>query len=222
MDPVKKLFPLMQFWSDLSPRTPAGQMACDEALLRLAGLPVLRLYRWSAPAVTFGYAQRLAVVRSIVGDRPLMRRWSGGGVVDHGSDLTLALAIPSSSEVARGGSSGIYRAIHEALLGAIRSAVPGARLVTPEECRCGAVCFQSPVQCDIVAGAVKLCGGALRRSREGVLYQGSLVIENPPEQNIPASLSEVCSVFQNTAPVECEARRLEVEKYSLPGWVDLR
>jgi len=40
-------------------------------------------------------------------------------------------------------------------------------------------CFQKPVRFDIVAGASKLSGAAQRRTREGMLHQGSILLPNP-------------------------------------------
>ena len=43
---MKKTFARILFWDDPSQRTPAAQMACDEALAGVAEGPVLRAYRW--------------------------------------------------------------------------------------------------------------------------------------------------------------------------------
>lgn len=219
---MSKILSRLQLWEDSSPRTPAGQMACDEALLHSCGMPVLRVYRWTAPAVTFGYAQRLAAVESLARRLPLMRRWSGGGMVFHGSDLTLALAIPASEVAASGSSRDIYSAIHESLLPAIQKYLPDARLVLPEECRCGPVCFESPVAFDIIAGTSKICGGALRRSKAGVLYQGSLHLPGAVPAEIANSLAaEVCR-FEKAASLEPVIEDLSFCKYETPAWMAMR
>ena len=219
---MPKILSRLQLWEDSSPRTPAGQMACDETLLHSCGTPVLRVYRWTAPAVTFGYAQRLAAVEPLARRLPLMRRWSGGGMVFHGSDLTLALAIPASDAAASGSSREIYSAIHAGLLPAIQKSVPNARLVLPEECRCGPVCFESPVAFDIIAGPSKICGGALRRSKAGVLYQGSLHLPSAVPAEIANSLAaEVCR-FEKAASLEPLIEDLSFCKYEIPAWMAMR
>src|SRR5512139_3782603 len=76
---------------------PAGNMACDEALLErvsLEGSPALRCYGWSVPAATFGYFQRHADVSGLTPLRPLIRRPTGGGVVPHDADWTYSVAVP--------------------------------------------------------------------------------------------------------------------------------
>ena len=43
---------------DPEPHDAALNMAIDEALLQTASLPLLRVYRWSRPAVSVGYFGR--------------------------------------------------------------------------------------------------------------------------------------------------------------------
>jgi lipoate-protein ligase A len=217
-----KPFTEILLWNDKVPRPPAAQMACDEALLACAGVPLLRTYRWGAPAVTFGYSQRIGAVLPLAGERPAMRRWTGGGLVFHGEDLTLALAIPSREPLAGWNSVEMYRAIHEALLPAIRSIAPGARMVTPEECRCGAVCFESPVAHDVVEGSRKVLGGAMRRSRAGVLYQGSLQGVEMDPYSLAAALAESVEDFSSVEAVEEAAGVLEGVRYGTEAWRNLR
>jgi lipoate-protein ligase A len=219
---MQKLFSHLEVWEDAGTRGPAAQMACDEALLDACERPVLRAYRWHRPAVTFGYAQKFGVAERLAGGLPLMRRWSGGGMVFHGRDLTLALAIPASGPLAAGTSSDIYRTIHEGLLAAIQTKLPGARLVSPEECRCGPVCFESPVAFDIISGNSKICGGALRRSKGRVLYQGSLHLEEADLSEIARSLALEVSHFQKSSTLEPAVDRLVSSKYAAPEWLAMR
>ena len=219
---MPKNFHRLEIWEDSTPRSPAAQMACDEALLQTCDGPILRVYRWGTPVVTFGYAQRLAAVELLAQRLPLMRRWSGGGMVFHGDDLTLALALPASGVSAAGSSRHIYQGIHEGVLGAIQKYCPQARLVRPEECRCGPVCFESPVAFDIIASTSKICGGALRRSKMGVLYQGSLHLPGAVPLEIARSLAgEVC-VFEKPAALESAIESLVRKKYDTPEWLRMR
>ena len=77
-------FESLAVFSDTIPRCAAAQMALDEALLENTSGPVLRTYQWDAPAVSFGYSQSLSAVAAAHPDRPLVRRWTGGGIVEHG------------------------------------------------------------------------------------------------------------------------------------------
>lgn len=218
---MKKTFARILFWDDPCRRTPAVQMACDEALAGVPEAPVLRIYRWSEPSVTFGYSQRLENVQSLANGRPLMRRWTGGGTVFHGEELTLGLAIPESEEFSHANAAKIYESLHEALLPAIRQILPEAKLVAPEDCRCGPVCFESPVAYDIVAGPRKILGGALRRSKQGVLYQGSLHAAVLPLSLAEALADEVLPL-ENLPTLEKSADALAGQRYSAPDWLNLR
>ena len=218
---MKKTFAQILFWDDSCRRTPAEQMACDEALAGVTEAPVLRTYRWAEPAVTFGYSQRLQNVQNLAHGRPVMRRWTGGGTVFHGGELTLGLAIPASGAFTHLTSAQIYQAIHEAILPAIQEILPEAKLVALEDCRCGPVCFESPVAYDIVAGSRKILGGALRRSRQGALYQGSLHAAVPP-RSLAEALADSVSPFENLSVFEKAAAALAIERYSDPAWLNLR
>lgn len=218
---MKKTFARILFWDDPCLRTPAEQMACDEALAGVTEAPVLRTYRWAEPAVTFGYSQRLQNVQTLAHGRPVMRRWTGGGTVFHGDELTLGLAIPASGAFTHLTSAQIYQAIHEAILPAVREILPEAKLVALEDCRCGPVCFESPVAYDIVAGPRKILGGALRRSRGGALYQGSLHADIPPLA-LAEALADSVSPIQNLPALENAAANLTRERYGDPAWLNLR
>lgn len=218
---MKKPFDRILFWDDQRIRTPAEHMACDEALADAGAVPVLRTYRWAEPAVTFGYSQRVQNVQNFAKSRPAMRRWTGGGLVIHGADLTLGLWIPSSVDFALLTSPQIYQAIHEAFLPAIRKILPTAKLVSPNDCKCGPVCFESPVAHDIVSDAHKILGGAMRRSRSGVLYQGSLQAA-VPEISLAEALADSAWPLVDVSPIEESASVLIRERYSQPAWLNLR
>ena len=196
-------------------------MAVDEALLRLARCPVVRFYRWASPAITFGYAQRYADVRASAGALPAIRRWTGGGMVFHGEDLTMALAVPASHDFCRLQTGMIYQQIHRALLDAVVEICPDARLATSEDSRPGAACFQSPALNDILHEGRKICGGALRRGRNGLLYQGSLHGDFS-ELSLAKSLDGSVDFFNPGKDLLREAELLETEKYGTEAWNQMR
>lgn len=168
------------------PAPPAEQMALDETLLAGAtdGGAWLRFYRWDAPAVTFGYAQRWRNVALLVpggNASRAARRPTGGGVVFHGDDLTFSAGFPAP---AAWNPSALYAALHERLLRALAGAGIGAALhrpvsappPAPDSAAGPLQCFASPVPMDLMTpdGRQKLLGGALRRMSGRVLYQGTL------------------------------------------------
>src|SRR4051812_17684515 len=97
---------------DAEPHEAALNMALDEALLRGAGTPLLRVYRWASAAVSFGYFGKYSAVAARWPGRDLVRRWTGGGEVPHGSDCTYTLIVPRAHPFCRLNAAESYRIIH--------------------------------------------------------------------------------------------------------------
>jgi lipoate-protein ligase A len=214
------LFNLLAVFSDATPRDGAGQMALDEALLETCKGPILRVYLWDKPAVSFGYSQSLTRVREAFPGLPLVRRWTGGGMVEHGCDWTFSLIIPAGEPFASVRPAESYRRIH-----AVIAAALGSDAVLQEKgsgpAPAGA-CFVQPVRDDILAfDGRKICGGAQRRTRKGLLHQGSV-------QNCVWPADFVSRVVSGLAVREAEARveasvgvraaQLAAEKYGSAAW----
>jgi lipoate-protein ligase A len=168
----RTIFDEIALWREGSTAGGARHMALDETMLRLADRPVLRVYGWAKSEVTFGYPQRWADAAFFAAGRPLTRRCTGGGFVEHGADRTIALAVPTAHSFARLAPAETYRLVHEAILAALDG--KNLRLAGEEDCACGPACFASPARHDVLDGVQKIVGGAQRRSREGFLYQGSV------------------------------------------------
>jgi lipoate-protein ligase A len=215
-----RIFPFttMALWTEASLGTGATHMALDETMLRLAEQPTMRLYRWREHEVTFGYPQQWADARGLAGDRPLTRRCTGGGFVEHGEDLTISLAVPIAHPFARLAPAETYCLIHEA----IRSALGDSpRLADEADCHCGAACFTSPARYDLLLDGRKILGGAQRRSREGFLYQGSiqgLQADQNLDSRIPAAMAATLSPWDAPAGWQALRDELMASRYGNPGW----
>ena len=133
----------------------------------------------------------------------------------------MALAVPASHDFCRLQTGMIYQQIHRALLDAVVEICPDARLATSEDSRPGAACFQSPVLNDILHGGRKICGGALRRGRNGLLYQGSLHGDFS-ELSLAKSLDGSVDFFNPGKDLLREAELLETEKYGTEAWNQMR
>jgi len=94
-------------------------MAVDEALLETARAVSIRFYRWQSPALSFGYFGRFADVAHYALQRDLVRRWTGGGIVFHGEDLTYSIIIPAIEPAFGESPKSIYEKIHCALRDAL-------------------------------------------------------------------------------------------------------
>ena len=73
----------LRLWHDVTPRGGAFNMALDEAMLELADEPWLRVYGWREPTISIGFSQSLGAIPENRRDWLVVRRWTGGGVVEH-------------------------------------------------------------------------------------------------------------------------------------------
>ncbi|HSI86843.1 MAG TPA: hypothetical protein VK970_23870 [Candidatus Methylacidiphilales bacterium] len=182
--------------------SPAWNMAVDEALLRHATAPVLRIYEWKPakststgsgsassgellPSVSIGYFQPTSVVPA---PRPFVRRYTGGGLVDHERDVTYTIVLPREHRVAQLSTTASYELIHIGVRDAL-AAVGIQSIVVPccDEIESTA-CFQKAVKFDVKCGDLKLAGAAQRRSREGFLHQGSVLLPPSADPALNAAL----------------------------------
>ena len=206
-------------------------MALDEALLEAMprlGQPVLRFYGWAEPAATFGYFQKFAEVERATLLRPLIRRPTGGGIVPHDADWTYSLVFPANHAWHALRAEESYRRVHEwicaafARIGVSAEVASGCRKAGPGHCFVGHEKF------DLLWQGRKIAGAAQRRTRAGLLIQGSV---QPP----PPALAKVdwqqamCDVagqtfgaqwyeFELDTALRERAEELTCEKYAQPAY----
>jgi lipoate-protein ligase A len=161
-------------YDDTDPRAAALNMAVDEALLESAAAPTLRFYRWQRPALSFGYFGSYAEVADQSGHREIVRRWTGGGVVPHGADLTYSVIIPARHPFFALSSLRIYSDLHEAISVALQANGVAATLADSVSPKISEHCFANAVRADVMSGGRKIAGAAHRRTRAGLLHQGSI------------------------------------------------
>lgn len=219
--------PTLWWWDDRSPRPAAENMAIDEwLLLRQPPVPILRSYHWLHPSVTFGFAEKASPIRSLYPNHDITRRWTGGGVVEHGGDATYSLVLPRPCTSAWQNSAAVYARVHEALVQVLRlRGMPAIRVGEGGQIP-GSLCFLAPVRHDVLVSGRKVAGAGQRRTREGVLQQGSL--QGPAV--LPGILRELASVLAIAVedmpgvyiPPANEVQDLAERRYLLPAWIDGR
>jgi lipoate-protein ligase A len=198
------IFPALDIYHDYTPRSAAMNMAIDEALLDQATLPSLRFFRWQSPALSFGYFGRFRDVAAFASARDLVRRWTGGGIVFHGNDLTYSIIIPGNDAAFAESSILIYEKVHHSLRRVLIADGERAELATAttsnsDKSRAGVQrqaysaeamtakagtlnaqltgnksCFANPVRSDVMIDDRKIAGAAQRRTCRGLLQQGSI------------------------------------------------
>src|SRR6266446_10706253 len=166
------MFAALNVYHDAAAHSAAMNMAIDETLLEYATVPSIRFYRWHSPALSFGYFGKFAHVACYASERDLVRRWTGGGIVFHGDDLTYSIVIPVSSGFFAESAKRIYAAIHSALCHALKENGFAAALAPNNSSKISDVCFANPVLADVIVNRRKVAGAAQRRTRRGLLQQG--------------------------------------------------
>lgn len=168
-------------------------MACDEMLLRQVGhgasSPTFRVYGWSPPAVSFGYAQQIDrevdVERCRMAGIDLVRRVTGGRAVLHWEELTYSVVCREDDPLLGGSILETYLAISRCLVEGLR--LFGVRDAALERSEGQAIrprrsdtaappCFSTSVRHEVVVGGRKLIGSAQRRVDGMILQHGSLLI----------------------------------------------
>ena len=211
----------------------ATNMAIDAAILASmpVGLAAFRHYGWLGPAVTFGYAQHYhqvvsefasahAPIEPAQASATLTRRMTGGGIVDHRNDWTYALILHSSIPVTSSPATNLYAQIHDAISQSLTKIGIDSRLAPcPRHCKEAPIASEIPTRCFITPAAndvlrpdgQKIAGAAMKRSRQGLLIQGSL-----DRSSLPGTLNFIS--FQNHL-VDHLASTLDLE---LGGLEDIR
>lgn len=208
-----------------------GNMALDEALLESApqiARPVLRFYSWIRAAASFGYSQKYSKIERVTLLRPLVRRPTGGGLVPHDADWTYSLVFPPEHFWYSLKATESYEKVHAwirdafARLGVATILSPSRQKDLPGQCFIGAEKF------DLLWQGRKIAGAAQRRTRQGLLIQGS--VQPPP---IPLAKADWQKAMCDVAHEQWAARwtKLELsgelkqktmalakEKYSQPGF----
>ena len=160
---------------------PAWNMAVDEALLENSpkiAKPILRFYSWNEPAATFGYSQCLSGIARVTHLRPLIRRPTGGGLVPHDADWTYTLIFPPNHSWYALKAIESYERIHEWIRGAFQKIGVATELSPCSKKEVPGQCFIGAEKSDVLWCGKKIAGAAQRRTKSGLLIQGS--VQPPP------------------------------------------
>ena len=219
------LFDRLQVFDETEPHDAALNMAIDEALLEQTVLPALRFYRWSRPAISFGYFGRYAEVAGEAERRDLVRRWTGGGIVPHDEDLTYSIIIPATDASFASSSADIYRGVHSAIQDALEACGTPSTLATGPSARTSEHCFANPVRADVMSNGHKVAGAAHRRTRHGLLHQGSIQLGNllPKfRSDLSRFLSEKPEPAAMSSTLLSRAGAISESKYGTAEWLRRR
>lgn len=206
-------------------------MALDEALLEAMprlGTPVLRYYGWTEPAASFGYFQKYAEVERATLLRPLIRRPTGGGIVPHDADWTYSLVFPAGHEWYRLTAVESYRRVHEWIQAAFANLNVATKLAPDCQKSAPGQCFIGHEKSDVLWGGRKIAGAAQRRTKAGLLIQGS--VQPPPislsrtdwERAMTAAAFEACAKLGLDSSLQSRVAELVAAKYSQADYLQKR
>ena len=173
------------FWDDID-RHPQENMDIDVKLLKqvslLGGKPLIRFYRWDRPSVSIGYVQKEEII--FEKQYTIVKRPTGGGVVYHDRDFTYTVIIPVGHWIANLDRVESYRVLHRAVVRAFATfGLTGILVDTeqPKANRATMQCFSTPTKYDVLCirdgKTAKFAGSAQRRTQNGILHQGSIILD---------------------------------------------
>jgi lipoate-protein ligase A len=208
----------LHLYDDREARSAAENMALDEALFLQTTLPVMRSYGWIRSAMSFGYFTPWKSVVECLGERDAVRRWTGGGIVEHGKDFTYSMILPGPNLLT---NVELYRFIHSALADLLRECGHPIEISRIPDVLQSNACFQKAVEFDLKVRGEKIAGAAIRRGRKGVLLQGSIQRLNLPKYFASMFANALCEQTENfnlSRPIMDITTRIAKEKYGAAEW----
>jgi lipoate-protein ligase A len=219
------MFDELDVYEDSERRNASLNMAIDEALLENATKPALRFYGWERPSLSFGYFGRYEDAAKEGGSRDLVRRWTGGGIVLHGNDLTYSLVIPASYHSSALSPGTIYAAVHQAIRDVLLAEGKAALIATSARPKISEACFANTVMADVLVGETKVAGAAQRRTRAGLLQQGSIQVPQLSPGfagNFARTLCPESRIRSFASDLVRRAEEIEKAKYATEQWLRRR
>ncbi|MBT3667389.1 MAG: hypothetical protein HN548_07900 [Opitutae bacterium] len=203
--------------------------------------PIFRHYGWMQEEITFGYGQDWNWVKSqkIVNSMKLTRRPTGGGIVKHGCDWTYMLIIPRGHSSYLIPALDLYEKLHF-IIGEVLNRQGYATSLMPcptkgkKKKGIPGNCFLEPVGMDLMSedGTYKLAGAAMKRTRKGILIQGTLDLSSFSNVDTKFFSGSFLEELQNLIseetkfvdwPENLEANRLAyLNKFNSLSWQEKR
>jgi lipoate---protein ligase len=172
--------------NESGPQSPEWNMRADEEALSNispSSLPALRFYEWSVPSATYGYFLNPADYFDQEGMQKhslvLARRPTGGGVIFHTCDLAFSVIVPANHPFYSLDPLCSYHEINSRVLQAIRQLDLAVSLSDISQGSRGGFCMAKPTQYDLLLEGRKVGGAAQRKTKNGLLHQGSLYLTHP-------------------------------------------
>lgn len=164
---------------------------------------VLHFYAWKGNCATYGYFldpfKLLHEEQVRKHSLALARRPTGGGVIFHQWDLAFAVLIPAAHPKYALNTLQNYAWVNKAVLEAVAE-FSGRKFETTlleqeEKCLHPCFCMAKPTVFDVMLNGRKAGGAAQRRTKHGLLHQGSIALSFPAAEFLEQVLIETQAVI---------------------------
>lgn len=170
--------------------------------------PQLRFYQWDGLSATYGYFIDPSKHFNAEGIQrhglKIAKRPTGGGILFHHVDLAFSLLVPAGHAFYGKTPLDSYQTLNGIVLQALKesgfnesSLIPASGKDSHE-----AFCMAHPTVFDVVCAGKKIAGAAQRRTKNGLLYQGSLCLKVPdsgflqdvllPSKGLVEAMEQLC------------------------------
>jgi lipoate---protein ligase len=180
---------------DTGPAEASHNMAIDAMLLeQLSDVPhpILHLYEWQDDSTTYGHFLNPFDYLNEEGVRKrglhLAKRPTGGGIIFHLWDFAYSILIPASQPDFSINTLENYAFVNRIAMQAIKEFSGNGLTLTmlpaeepPFHRCCTNFCMAKPTKYDIVNNGRKVGGSAQRRTKHGLLHQGTISLSIPDE-----------------------------------------
>lgn len=180
--------------------------------------PILHLYDWNHPSITYGYFTDPSRFLNVsVADQmgiQLARRPTGGGITFHLTDFAFSILIPANHEGYSANILDNYAYVNQIVMEFIRSfrtieknntiehsqITPECSLLTAESDSLHSdarhFCMAKPTKYDVMIDGLKVGGAAQRRKKQGFLHQGTISLSFPNPDLLERLLLPGTSILQ--------------------------
>ncbi|MCX6994598.1 MAG: hypothetical protein NTY13_02000 [Chlamydiae bacterium] len=185
---------------------------------------LLHLYTWPQPTLSYGCLVKPEdfLYMEKLGDLSLAKRPTGGGLIFHLSDLAFSFLMPYSSPYFSLNTEDNYLFVNGIVANALGRYIPSYSFFKEETSSLSRFCMAKATKYDILVEGGKLVGAAQRRTKTGLLHQGSISLCPPPRELLERSLREpLYTEMQKTSrylfsnilsPKELLEKRFEIEQ----------
>lgn len=154
--------------------------------------PILHLYSWSKPSISFGYfidiGKYIDVKKLKEKEIDFARRPTGGGIVFHLWDYAFSFLMPRSHRMFSENTLENYRFVNSIVLEALKGFLEetGLKLISQDvkadDLTQVNFCMAHPTKYDVILDGKKVAGASQRKTKNGYLHQGTISIGLPKKE----------------------------------------